>query len=61
MQQKNGHAVFVHMPFSTELICEFALQNQPIYASLPMATLEKAIELLVETIKNANVSPLDHC
>lgn len=51
MQKKKGAAVFVHLPFSTELVCQFALQNQRTYPSLPMATLQKAIKLLIQDVE----------
>lgn len=41
-------ALFVHIPFTTELVCGFAKANQMTYPSLPQAYIEKAIQLILQ-------------
>ncbi|MCP4437957.1 MAG: pyroglutamyl-peptidase I [Aureispira sp.] len=40
-------ALFVHIPFTTELVCDFAKNNQPTYPSLPQSYIDKAIRLIL--------------
>lgn len=55
MQSQGGKALFVHLPFSTELVAQFLLQGEGGYPSLPMQLLQNAIELIIKKVKNVNV------
>lgn len=41
-------ALFVHLPFTTELVCQFAQAKQTTYPSLPQAYIDKAIRLILQ-------------
>ncbi|OWY21870.1 hypothetical protein C7N43_16885 [Sphingobacteriales bacterium UPWRP_1] len=47
-QQGNCHALFVHLPFTTQLAAQICLQQHKAYPSLPQTVAEQAIALIID-------------
>lgn len=45
--RKNCHALFVHIPFTTQIAAQLCLQQHKAYASLPQNTIEHAINHII--------------
>lgn len=45
--RKNCHALFVHIPFTTQISAQLCLQQHKAYASLPQNTIEQAVNHII--------------
>ena len=49
-QERGGDALFVHIPYTTEMVCDLCINQRKSFPSLPESQLIRALKMLLEGI-----------